>query len=104
MTVIVRRRLAGHEGECPARLEAADLHLVQMLDSLAPGRGLELRLRDELALEAVLLNAPVLDQDRRIAFEDPIERRVSVQKLHDGVIEDEQDRGPEQPSERPDGR
>ena len=97
MTMVVRSGLTRHKRECSARLEGRRLDVVEVLDALSPSGRFELLLGNELPLEAMELDMAVAHQHVGVPFDQPVQGGMPMQKLHDAVVEHEQDGGAEEP-------
>src|SRR5207247_3251123 len=86
------------ERDRPARLEDGAVHLVERLEALLVRRRLELGERDQLGLQAIEADLPVLDEDVRLALDQTLEPLVAVEEADHERVRREQGRGAEQPA------
>src|SRR5438128_2176659 len=91
-------RLLADERDRPARLEDRAVHLVERREALLVRRRLELGERDQLGLQALQADLPVLDEDVRLALDQAVQPLVAVEEADHERVRPEQGRRAEQPA------
>ena len=81
------------KGKIAAGFEDAFVHFLQGIEALLSGGCFELRLRDELFLQAVGVDFAAFDEDIGLAFDDLFQLVVTVEKTDHQIVDYEQGGG-----------